>query len=110
MLGCSPHGAIGPDAVDVPDAAVTPVTYGERCGNGIDDDGDGLADEDCSPRLFVGAFAPAVAADPALAGFEAAIGAPLAVLQTYHSTSPAGVAKIAPDLAAIFARGQVAHL
>ena len=32
------------------------------------------------------------------------------MLQTYHATSAAGVANIAPDLAAIFARGQVAHL
>jgi hypothetical protein len=51
-----------------------------------------------------------VAGDPALAAIEGATGRPLAILQTYHSTSATGVARIAPDLAAIFARGQVAHL
>ncbi|MBL0212408.1 MAG: hypothetical protein IPQ07_00730 [Myxococcales bacterium] len=91
------------------DAAVAP-SYGERCGNAADDDGDGLADEDCAPRLFAGVFAPAVATDPALAALEGATQRPLAVLQTYHSLSAQGIARTAPDLAAIFARGQVAHL
>ena len=104
-------GADAPaDAAAPPADAATPLAYGERCGNGLDDDGDGLVDEDCPPSLFAGVYAPAVAADPALAPLEAAAGRPLAVLQTYHSTSAAGVANIAPDLAAIFARGQVAHL
>jgi hypothetical protein len=100
-----------PDAVTADasgDAAVAP-NWGERCGNDIDDDGDGLVDEDCT-GLFAGVYAPAVADDPALAAIEAAAGRPLSVLQTYHSMSAAGVARIAPDLAAIFARGQVAHL
>jgi len=87
-----------------------PLAYGERCGNAADDDGDGLADEDCAPRLFAGVFAPAVSTDPALAAIEGATGRPLAVLQTYHSLSTQGIARTAPDLAAIFARGQVAHL
>ncbi len=91
------------------DAAVAP-SYGERCGNAADDDGDGLVDEDCAPRLFAGVFAPAVATDPALAALEGATQRPLAVLQTYHSLSAQGIARTAPDLAAIFARGQVAHL
>ena len=101
--------AAAPDASVQADAAISP-SYGERCGNAIDDDGDGLADEDCTPRLFTGVYAPAVAADPALAAIEAATQRPLAVLQTYHSLSAQGIARTAPDLAAIFVRGQVAHL
>ncbi len=105
------HGAesAATDAADDTDAAIPP-TYGELCGNAIDDDGDGLADEDCTPRMFTGVFAPAVAADPAVEAIESAAHRPLAVLQTYHSLSAAGIARTAPDLAAIFARGQVAHL
>jgi Glycosyl hydrolase family 26 len=93
---------------DKSDASKDP--YGEICGNGIDDDGDGRVDEDCGPSLFGGVFAPTVAGDPALAMIEAASNRPLAVLQTYHTTSAAGVDKTGPDLAAIFARGQVPHL
>ena len=105
------HPDAAPPAGDgAPEAAYVDGPFGELCGNGVDDDGDGLVDEDCAPSLFAGVFAPLVAGDPALAAIEAATGRPLAVLQTYHSTSPAGVAKIGPDLAAIFARGQVAHL
>ena len=117
-LGCSEPHVAEPDAsaptrdASAPDAdaAVAPVAYGERCGNGIDDDGDGLIDEDCPPSLFAGVFAPDVAADPAAAEIEAATGRPLSVLQTYRSTKPGDVDLIAPDLAAIFARGSVAHL
>ncbi len=106
------------DAAAAHDALVdadgpAPVTSAQRehCGNGVDDDGDGLVDEDCAPSLFAGVYAPEVAGDPALAALEGAAGnRPLSVLQTYHSTSAAGVARIAPDLAAVFARGQVAHL
>ena len=112
LAACSgPHHAVpdGATADASGDAAVAPTSWGERCGNGIDDDGDGLVDEDCT-GLFAGVYAPAVADDPALAMIETAAGRPLSVLQTYHSMSAAGVARIAPDLAAIFARGQVAHL
>ena len=116
----TPHGE--PQGADAPlvaadatsplaDSATPPLSAQERCGDGIDNDGDGLVDEDCAPSLFAGVYAPGVAADPALAALEgAAAGPALSVLQTYHSTSAAGVARIAPDLAAIFARGQVAHL
>ncbi len=114
LVACSTAPPAAPDAVEIDaatdgDATVAP-SYGERCGNAIDDDGDGLADEDCTPRLFAGVYAPAVAADPALAAIESATLRPLAVLQTYHSLSAQGIARTAPDLAAIFARGQVAHL
>ena len=104
-LDASPTDGAGPL-----DAASADGPFGELCGNGLDDDGDGLVDEDCPPSLFAGVFAPTVATDPALAAIEGATQRPLAVLQTYHSTSPAGVVKIGPDLAAIFARGQIAHL
>jgi hypothetical protein len=107
----APSPASGPDAAPAVDAAVAPPqSYGERCGNAADDDGDGLVDEDCTPRLFTGVFAPAVATDPLLPAIEAAAMRPLSVLQTYHSLSAQGIARTAPDLAAIFARGQVAHL
>lgn len=104
-----PAGPPVPDASPF-DAPYQDTAFGEQCGNGLDDDGDGMADEDCPPARFAGVFAPMVAADPALAAIEQQTGSPLALLQTYHSTSPAGVAKIADDLHAIFARGQVAHL
>ena len=90
--------------------AATLAPWGERCSNGVDDDGDALADEDCAPSLFTGMFAPAVAADPALTALETAAQRSLSVLQTYHSLSVQGIGRTAPDLAAIFARGQVAHL
>jgi len=119
LAACSATSSIAADASGDADGALadggtTPHIWGERCGdtgsgNGLDDDGDGLVDEDCI-GLFAGVYAPAVAGDPALAAIEGASGRPLAVLQTYHSMSAAGVARIAPDLAAIFARGQVAHL
>ena len=102
----SPDAATTDPAVD----GAAPLAYGEQCGNATDDDGDGLADEDCTPRLFAGVFAPSVSNDPALAAIEGATGRPLAVLQTYHALSTLGIARTAPDLAAIFARGQVAHL
>lgn len=95
-----------PDAA--PDAAIL-LSYGERCGDRTDDDGDGLADEDCE-QFFGGVFAPMVSADPALAAIEAATGRPLSVLQTYHATTALGISRTGPDLMAIFARGQVAHL
>jgi len=121
VVACAGPGA-GPGAGDDhrPDAApaaaydgpagAAPLAYGERCGNQVDDDADGLVDEDCTPRLFAGVFAPAVSADPALAAIEGATGRPLAVLQTYHSLSVQGIARTGPDLASIFTRGQVAHL
>jgi len=127
VAGCNPAGAgAGGDDIsddggadagttdsvtgDASGDGAVPLAFGERCGNALDDDGDGLADEDCGPRLFAGVFAPAVSTDPALAAIEGAAGRPLAVLQTYHSLTALGVARTAPDLAAIFARGQVAHL
>lgn len=113
LSACSGPEAARPDAGPPADAgrdAAFAPSYGEHCGNAADDDGDGLADEDCTPRLFTGIFAPAVAADPAVAAIEAAAMRPLTVLQTYHSLSAIGIARTAPDLAAIFARGQVAHL
>ena len=113
LAACSAPDALATDAAVAADASVDAAVhhgYGERCGNAADDDGDGLADEDCTPRLFTGMFAPAVASDPAASAIEAAAMRPLAVLQTYHSLSAQGIARTAPDLAAIFARGQVAHL
>ncbi len=99
---------IDPDKSDT--SPPTPATnYGERCGDGIDDDGDGLIDEDCAPSLFGGAFAPTVSQDPSITAIEAASGRPLSVLQTYHTTSKVGIEKTGPDLAKIFARGQIPH-
>ncbi len=98
------------DAATAATDAATIAPWGERCGNSLDDDGDTLADEDCAPSLFTGMFAPAVAADPALTALETAANRRLAVVQTYHSLSALGIARTAPDLAKIFARGQVAHL
>ncbi len=90
------------------------VTTIERCGNGVDDDADTLVDEDCEPSFFVGFFPPSGGLDLAggghVARIEADAAVPVRVVQTYHGTSPAGVAKIPPDLAAIFAHGKVAHL
>jgi hypothetical protein len=86
----------------------------ERCGNGLDDDADDLVDEDCTPSFFVGFFPPSGGLDldggGHVARIEADASAPVRVVQTYHGTSAAGVAKIGPDLAAIFAHGKVAHL
>src|SRR5438067_13369593 len=114
LAACHAPHATSPDAAlsdaRTADASAAPPSWGERCGNGSDDDGDGLVDEDCPPSLFAGAFAPNVAADPALAEIEAATGRPLAVVQTYRATKPGDAAYITRDLAAIFARGQVAHL
>jgi hypothetical protein len=108
--GAGGDAASNTDAVDsAPDAAVAP-NYGERCGNGIDDDGDGLIDEDCAPSLFAGVWVPAVAADPALSMIETATARPLSVIQTYRSSHAAEAPAITSDLAAIFARGQIAHL
>jgi len=107
----SPDADVEADAkvTTEPDALVN-APWGERCGDKTDDDADGLADEDCAPSLFAGLFAPQVSGDPALDALETASGRPLAVVQTYHSLSAQGIARTAPDLAAIFARGQVAHL
>jgi hypothetical protein len=93
------------DTVDPPKP-----TWGERCGDGTDDDGDGRIDEDCAPSLFGGVYAPMVSQDPILGTIETASGRPLGVLQTYHATSKLGIEKTGPDLAKIFARGQVPHL
>lgn len=109
ISACAAPVAVDHDAGVEADAAAAP-SYGERCGDGLDDDGDGLVDEDCAPRMFFGVYAPGVAGDAALGAIEAAAARPLAVLQTYHALSAAGIARTAPDLAAIFARGQVAHL
>lgn len=85
----------------------------ERC-NGADDDGDGTIDEDCPESLWAGAFPPGGGAD--LAGaktiqkLEGDAGRPVSVIQTYHATSPAGVAKTPPDLDAIWSHGATPHL
>lgn len=98
-----------PDAtVPSPDGAAASV-WGERCGDNEDNDGDDLVDEDCV-GMFAGVFAPRVSTDPALTAIENAAGRKLSVLQTYHSLTATGIARTAPDLEAIFARGQVAHL
>jgi hypothetical protein len=85
----------------------------ERC-DGVDDDGDGVADEDCAPSLWGGAFPPGGGADLAGAGTIARLekdsGRAVSVVQTYHGTKPAGAAKIAPDLDAIWAHGATPHL
>ncbi|MGE5187335.1 MAG: glycosyl hydrolase [Acidobacteriota bacterium] len=102
------HHVFPPDAAsDARGDGDAPLAWGERCGNGLDDDGDGLVDEDCTPSLFAGVFAPGVAADPALAQLEAAIGRPLSVVQTYRSLNSDA---IGDDVTAIVARGFVAHL
>ena len=53
----------------------------------------------CTAAAFAGVFAG-----------EPQVQAQAAVIQTYHSTSALGVMRTGPDLAAIFARGKVAHL
>ncbi len=113
LTGCA-DPTIADDALDPDKSDTSPPTlatsYGERCGDGVDDDGDGRVDEDCAPSLFGGAFAPTVSQDPSIAAIETAAGRSLSVLQTYHTTSKAGIEKTGPDLAKIFARGQIPHL
>lgn len=93
------------------DAAPGALDYGERCDDGIDNDGDGRVDEDCAPSLFGGVFAPQVSADPGLATLEDAAGRSLGVLQTYRTTATqVDLDRTYTDLIAIFARGQVPHL
>lgn len=116
LAGCG-DGTTAPDAPtdggggpgDGRDGAV-PAGYGEACGNALDDDGDGLADEDCGPRLFAGVYAPQLTDDPALAAIEGASARPLHVVQTYRSLAALGIQRAGQDLAAIWARGQVPHL
>jgi hypothetical protein len=113
LAACSSAPTLLPDgsiSADSDGSVVAPPGWGERCGDGTDDDGDALVDEDCAPSLFAGMFAPQVAGDPALGAIETAANRPLRVVQTYHSLSAQGIARTPPDLAAIFARGQVAHL
>ncbi len=85
----------------------------ERC-NGVDDDGDGVIDEDCGASLWAGVFPPGGGADlgstKETQAIESATARPVSVIQTYHGTSAAGVAAIGPDLAAIWAHGAVPHL
>lgn len=82
--------------------------------NGSDDDGDDVVDEDCPPSLWAGAFPPGGGAD--LTGaqttqrIETDTARALPVIQTYHGTKPAGVAKTAADLAAIWGHGATPHL
>jgi len=102
LAACSHHTASPPAVGDAPTTPDTgPPTYA-RCGDGLT--------ADCQPALFTGVFVPGVASDPQLAQIEAALGRPLSVIQTYRATSATDVAYIESDLAAIFARGQVAHL
>jgi hypothetical protein len=112
LVACAaPIDAGDPDRQLDPDRSDAATTrFGERCGNAIDDDGDGRIDEDCAPSLFGGVYAPMVSKDPALAQLEAAAGRTLSVIQTYRTTSELGIQKTGPDLAAIYARGQVPHL
>jgi hypothetical protein len=110
--GAGDADGAAPDAFDEDD---TPWSSGlEACGNGIDDDGDGLIDEDCAPSLFVGVFPPGGGDDLASGGhvakMEADLGRPLAVLQSYRSTTAAGAAVARAELGVIWAHGAVAHL
>lgn len=84
----------------------------ERCGNGIDDDGDGLVDEVCEPSLFVGMFAPGGGFDSSghAAKLSADLGHPLSVVQTYRATSSFDTAKVGGELAAVWASGSTPHL
>jgi hypothetical protein len=85
----------------------------ERCDRATDEDDDGLVDEDCAPSLWSRVFVPAGTglADPTvLDAIEADAGVTLPVIQTYRSTSEAGSANAAADLAAIWARGSTPHL
>ncbi len=96
-----------------PDAA--PWTSPEEvCGNARDEDLDGLNDDDCPPSLWHGLFTPggAVSVDGGVLPFvETGTGTRrVAVLQTYRGTSAAAVARIGPDLEAIWSHGSIAHL
>lgn len=88
----------------------------ERCGNGIDDDRDGLIDEDCAPSLFLGWFPPNGSADLDAAGashvarVEADLGRKLSVVQTYRSTTVIGATRAKAELERIWQHGAVAHL
>src|SRR4051812_10015203 len=57
----------------------------EACGNEIDDDGDGLVDEECAPSFFIGVFPPGGGADLAggghVAKMEVDLGRPISVIQ-----------------------------
>src|SRR5512140_3487529 len=107
LVACSSaHHVTTPD-VAMPDAApdaAAPLQWGERCGNGIDDDGDGLVDEDCAPSLFTGVFAHQVAQDPVLGQLS------VRFVQTYRATKQPDANLIESDLGAIFAAGYVPHL
>jgi hypothetical protein len=110
--GVGPADGRAPDAFNEDDTAWSSGL--EACGNGIDDDGDGLIDEDCAPSFFVGVFPPGGGDDLASGGhvarFEADLGRPLAVVQSYRSTSAAGAAVARAELGVIWAHGAVAHL
>jgi hypothetical protein len=86
----------------------------ERCDGALDQDGDGLTDEDCPPSLWSGIYPPGGGAD--LSGdaltqaIEAELGRPLSVVQTYHSSSALGAQNTPGDLAAIWAHGAIPHL
>lgn len=88
----------------------------ERCGNGLDDDGDGVVDEDCAPSLFLGWFPPGGSADldagvaSHVAKVEKDVARPLSVIQTYRSTTPLGAARAKEEIERIWAHGAVAHL
>jgi hypothetical protein len=88
----------------------------ERCGNGLDDDGDGFVDEDCAPSLFLGWFPPTGSADldagaaSHVAKVEADLGSRLRVVQTYRSTTALGAARAKEDIERIWKHGSVAHL
>jgi hypothetical protein len=88
----------------------------EICGDGIDNNANGLVDEDCPPSLFAGVFPPNGGDDLGsgtgshVRKMEADLGRPLSVLQTYRGTSPASQQAIGPDVAQIFAHGAAAHL
>lgn len=118
-----PDAAMAAPPMEGTDAAAPTATGGddapwasgvEECGNGIDDDGDGLIDEDCAPSLFVGVFAPGGGADLAggghVARIEKDLGRPLSVVQTYRSTSALGAARAKQELGEIWKHGAVAHL
>ncbi len=84
----------------------------ERCGNGIDDDGDGLVDEVCEPGLFIGMFAPGGGFDTSghAAKLSTDLGHPISVVQTYRATSSFDTAKVGGELAAVWASGSTPHL
>lgn len=90
----------------------------ETCGNGKDDDGDGLIDEDCAPSFFIGVFPPSGGADlgkPVAAGghvarMEADMGRPISVVQTYRAANAIDTARVRVELGEIWGHGAVAHL